>query len=311
MILVTGASGYLGSQVLLGLLSGNVPLRALKRENSILPSSLTQPESGIEWVDSDLGDIMSLSEALKGVDQVIHCASARYDKDFQVAEIFRTNIDGTANLVNLCLDFKIRRFIYVSSSVTLGIKEGEDMEYVSLLNDFNDSRSPHVFAKIESEKEVWRGIMEGLPALVVNPGLILSEWSQSGNNIHLKSLYSQGSDYYFKRSFGIIGMEDFVETLLDLLNSDREGEQYLLSAENIQSADLIGHINQKLGLAKPRILYKNRVWKIPFLKENTVEIRNKSGIRELYRMVEGMIPLTPSLNHPLSGKPFKKLNELF
>lgn len=311
MILVTGATGYLGSKVSLELLSRNIPIRALKRRGSTIPSFLENQDEKVEWIEADLCDIYTLTEVMSDIDQVIHCASARFDPNLNSQESLRADIQGTANLVNISLDYSIRKFIYISCSVTLGDLDSLSDEPVSLLNDFNNQRIPHLYAKIESEKEVWRGIMEGLPGLILNPGLILSHWKDAHKNPHLKNLYEWGSQYFFVQEFGIIWIQDLIQTLLNALNSEREGEQWLLTSENIRSFDLIQKINEKIGKENPKREFKPSFWRIPGLQESSTEFQSKSGIRELFKMVQGMPSLKPISGNPFMGKSFKPFNELF
>jgi nucleoside-diphosphate-sugar epimerase len=311
MILLTGATGYLGSRLIPDLLTRNMKIRAIKRDHSILPESLIPYSTDLDWVNIDLGDIIALGEAMKGVDQVIHCATAREEGIQHSSEILRTNMDGTANLVNLSLDYKVSKFIFISSSITLGGKESGREEPVSLLNDYNNALDPYIFSKIEAEKEVWRGIMEGLPAIILNPGLILSGWDEGFPNPHLKNLYESGSEYYFQQDFGFIWIQDLIQMIIDALQSERLGKQYLISSENISGLHLIQKINEKLGIKSPNKNFRKGSWKIPGWGESLSDRKLKSGIRELARMVKGMIALKTHPCNPLTGNAYRNLNELF
>jgi len=175
-ILVTGGTGFLGSYLLRFLLQqGYKRIRAVKRANSSL-DLVPDVTDQIEWVEGELTDWFFLSDCIKDVDWVFHLAAlVSFDaKDFP--EMRKINVSVTADLVNLALDYNIKKFCYVSSIAALGrSKEGETLDENSIWKE-SPYNSRYGMTKFAGEQEVWRGVEEGLNAVVVNPGMILG-WS--------------------------------------------------------------------------------------------------------------------------------------
>ena len=125
MILVTGATGFLGSELACQLVQQGLTIRCTKRPASVIPQLLIPYAQFITWVDADLMDAFALGDALEGVTQVYNCAAWVSLKQADKKPMIRTNVTGTANLVNLCLEQEIR-LVHVSSIAAIGqAKPGE------------------------------------------------------------------------------------------------------------------------------------------------------------------------------------------
>ena len=191
MNLITGATGIVGAHVALQLLLQNKPVVAIKREGSDVSKtkklfSYYTSEADvlfnkIKWINADLNDIYSLLDALDGIETVYHCAGFVSFNSKDNKQMHRVNSDGTANMVNACLEKNIKAFCHVSSIATLqnpDIKKNIDETVYWKSSPY---ASDYAISKYNGEREVWRGIEEGLNAVIVNPGIILSPgfWSQS------------------------------------------------------------------------------------------------------------------------------------
>lgn len=126
MVLVTGATGILGRVLVLELLKSGKKVRAAKRHSSNLQevrdsfSNYTDGPSfffkQIEWVDFDLNDCQSIAAALKGIDEVYHCAAKVSYDPADRREIIQVNVTGTINIVNCSKSSDVRKFLYVGSA---------------------------------------------------------------------------------------------------------------------------------------------------------------------------------------------------
>ena len=172
MILVTGATGFLGAELIHQLTAQGTKLRAVKREHSIIPATI-RDNALVEWVTADINDFSDLEDAFLGIEQVYHCAAMISFDPRDKAKLLKINIEGTSNVVNLCVAYNAR-LVHVSSVAALGnpkkgatlITEADFWEY--------DARShSYAISKYEAEMEVWRGIAEGLDAVIVNPSVII------------------------------------------------------------------------------------------------------------------------------------------
>ncbi|ULT28722.1 NAD-dependent epimerase/dehydratase family protein [Sphingobacterium sp. E70] len=171
MILITGGTGFLGSTLIKQLIDQGIDVIATKRAQSIIPTSLLS-SSLIQWVDADINDYFELEDALEGVTKVYHCAALVSYQKKDAKSHFKVNVEGTANIVNLCLEKNIR-LLHVSSIAALGTNK--DNLPVSEKDHWEHSptTSNYSLSKYQAEMEVWRGITEGLNAVIVNPSVIL------------------------------------------------------------------------------------------------------------------------------------------
>ncbi|MEO6977808.1 MAG: NAD-dependent epimerase/dehydratase family protein, partial [Mucilaginibacter sp.] len=170
MILVTGATGFLGSEVALQLLQQGNSIRCTRRSQSLIPDILLPYP--IQWVEADMLDIFALEDALKDVTQVYHCAAWVSLKQADKKPMINANVMGTANLVNLCALQNIR-LVHVSSVAAIGLAKPGDLITENHHLDQATESDGYAISKLESEMEVWRGIAEGMDAVIVNPSIII------------------------------------------------------------------------------------------------------------------------------------------
>lgn len=245
MILVTGATGLVGSHLLYKLIVKGNKVRAIYRRPKKLDTvkhvfsyysdSANDLFNAIEWVKADINDISAMELAFKNVDYVYHCAAlVSFEPDkFEILK--KVNIEGTANVVNLCLDFKVKKLCYVSSVAALGTPINAD--------DFADEETPwnkeldhsvYALTKYGAEMEVWRGINEGLSAVIVNPGVIIGPgfWDGGGSSRLFKQVYN-GLKYYTKGTTGFVGIWDVVIPMLLLMEGNTKNERFVLVSENL------------------------------------------------------------------------------
>ena len=250
MILVTGATGFLGSELVRQLASHNKPIRAIKRSTSVVPEIIKQ-QKNIDWIDADVLDYFSLQEAFDHVSQVYHCAAVVSFSPSDKKRMLQTNVQGTANVVNLCLDKNVQKLVHVSSIAALGdgklnqpITENDHWEFTS-------KQSSYAISKYESEMEVFRAVAEGLNAIVVNPSIILGEnASKSGSGILFEAV-KNGLSYYPGGTCGLVAVEDVVESMIALMNGDFSAERYIISAETWLYRDLFTEIAFQLRVNPP------------------------------------------------------------
>lgn len=257
MIFVTGANGMLGSQLVRYLIQRGEKVRALKRKTSDL-SLLGPIAHEIEWVEGDVLDIASIEEGLKGVSQVYHVAATISFIPSEKGKMFKTNIEGTANIVNCCLDADIEKLVHVSSIAAFSnAKENvllnEDAQW-----EEDDIRSGYAECKFLSEMEVWRGMAEGLKAVIVNPSLIVGPgwWNGTGPSAIFKKI-DQGLPTYTSGTNGYVDVRDVAEVMIQLMNSDIINQRFVVSAENLTYLEYFSMISKALGKQKPFIKITN------------------------------------------------------
>ncbi|MDR3696961.1 NAD-dependent epimerase/dehydratase family protein [Mucilaginibacter sp.] len=252
MVLVTGATGFLGSELALQLAKQGNRFRCTKRTSSTIPAILFPFEALIEWVNADLLDIFALEEALKDVTQVYHCAAWVSLKRADKKPMIKTNIAGTANLVNLCMQKKTR-LVHVSSVAAIGLGKPGDLVTENHNLDLDREDDGYAISKLESEMEVWRGIAEGLHAVIVNPSIIIGANAGIKGSGQLFETVRKGLKFYTTGSCGFVDVEDVAQSMIALMNTKISGERYIVSAENRNYKQLTTEIADGFGIKPPTI----------------------------------------------------------
>ncbi len=252
MILVTGATGLVGSYLCRQLIADGKQVRAIRRKSSAL-TVLGDAADKIEWVYGDVTDVSSLEYAMPGVEQIYHCAAyvGYAPKDREM--VFKINVEGTANVVNLAIDFGVKKLLHVSSIAALGkdVKKG----VITESTEYQDSKYNSIYgqSKFLAEQEAWRGMAEGLDVVVVNPSLILGAGRWNTSSLQVFSKLDEGVSFYSKGSSGYVDVRDLVDIMISLMMSDINGERYIVNAENWDYKTMFGNISQKLGKKPPHI----------------------------------------------------------
>ncbi len=269
MILITGATGFLGSQLAYDLASTGSSLRCLKRSDSAIPEKLLSFSHLIEWSVADVTDYLSLDEAFVGVTHVYHCAAIVSFNPALTKKLYNVNIEGTSNVVNLALEHHIKKLVHVSSIASLGsVKEGFISEKTSF--DEQDSHSAYAISKHKSELEVWRGIAEGLTAVIVNPSVIIgptTQWHGGFTPIVVKA--HAKIKYYTPGVTGLVDVRDVSRAMIALMDSEIEGKRFILSADNVSFKEWFTWMNAEFGHAAPTISISKTVleigWRLSWL----------------------------------------------
>ncbi|HEY4110472.1 NAD-dependent epimerase/dehydratase family protein [Puia sp.] len=250
-ILVTGGTGFLGAYLIRQLLENGWAVRALRRGTALPAFIPAHIFDQVEWVAGDILDVIGLAEAMEGMDAVVHSAAKLSFSRNDRHEIYHTNIEGTANVVNLALEQNIRRFVHVSSVAALG-RTGNG-ETVTEKKSWEESKwnTRYAISKFRGEIEVWRGIGEGLPAVIVNPSTILGfgDWNHSSCAL-FRSAW-QEFPWYTEGVNGFVDVKDVARAIVALLESDIRGERYILNGDNWTFRRLFGDMAAGFGKKPP------------------------------------------------------------
>ena len=279
MILVTGGTGLVGAHLLYKLVENNELVKAIYRnENSlnnvkqVFQSYTNNYEAlyqNINWVKADILDIPSLTKAFEDVTLVYHCAAFVSLEPSKYYLLRRTNIEGTANIVNLCIDKQVKKFCYVSSISTLGTAiNGEMITENTFWNPEGDN-SVYGITKYGAEMEVWRATQEGLDTVMVNPGVILGAgiWHSGSSSLFKRA--HKGIPFFTKGTIALVAVEDVVAIMIKLMQSNIQNERFLVVAENWSYKRFLQHlamaVKQKppTKLASPLLL--NIIWRLDWL----------------------------------------------
>lgn len=273
MILVTGGTGLVGYHLLVQLSEEKESIRAIYRtekkrqhvKNLFEVANRLADFEKIEWIQADILDIPALEIAFTDVLIVYHCAALVSFDPNDEDKLYQNNIVGTANVVNLCLSFHVKKLAYVSSISALG----NGTEHNFLLNEETERnseaiRSDYSISKFGAEMEVWRGFQEGLAVVIVNPGVIFGHgFPKEGSNLFIQNV-KEGQLFYTNGKLGIIAVEDVVKALTTLMKSNISGERFILVAEDITYKELFDSIAENLHVKKPKYLVKK--WQLVILR---------------------------------------------
>lgn len=263
MILLTGATGFLGSYILFDLLKKGYDVRALYRKGSSFRqvervfTHFSKDQSAwkdrVEWVEGDIGDVFSLSDAMKGVETVIHCAGMVSFESRHRKMLMDINTEGTANVVNISLQEGVRKLMYISSIAALGRGSGEDVITEKTVWKTSRFNSGYAISKYGGEKEVWRGEEEGLEVCVLNPAMILGFGDPSLGTSRMFQTVHNGLRLYPCGMNGFVDVRDVSAATVALLQAGIHNERFILCAENLSYQTLFTLMAGVLGKKPPTI----------------------------------------------------------
>lgn len=259
MILVTGGTGLVGSHLLLALTKEGSAVTALFRSQEKVAKveqffAFAKAESQfsfIQWVQADITDIPALELAFTGITKVYHCAAMISFDPYDFNQLRKTNVEGTANVVNLCLSHHIEKIVYLSSIATLAKTPNTPIDEENHW-DPNVTNSVYSITKYGGETEVWRSTQEGLDAVIFNPGIILGEGGYSSGSGALFGRVAKGLNYYTKGGSGVIDVNDVVEMMIQGMESDIVNERFVLVAQNWTYKTLLAEIATALKKKEPK-----------------------------------------------------------
>lgn len=327
MVLITGATGILGRVIVLELLRRGKAVRAAKRTTSNLQEvreslrfyteNSDEVFAKIEWVDVDFTDLFGLEQVLEGITEVYHCAATVSFDPSLSKQMFKTNIDGTKNLLTACENSSVKKFCFVSSVAVLdGVNEQGETDETCDYNTKLD-HSTYAVSKHFSEMEVWRAEAEGLSTVIVNPGVIIGSgnWDSSSGLLFKNLLrgvtFAGGAPY--------IDVRDVAKISVELMEREIFGERFILVSENRRFHEVGTYVRRKLGKDAPKVIQRPLLkivqvfailfgWLFPALRMvNKVSIDTVDGlsnisnkkIRQTLRY--DFIPVTESLGFHLEN----------
>jgi nucleoside-diphosphate-sugar epimerase len=280
MIFVTGGTGLVGAHLLYELTLAGKNVKALKRESSNLQQVLktfsyyseTPKElfNQIEWVEGNILDYFVLEKILEGVTEIYHCAAIVSFNTKERQQMIANNVEGTSNLVNAAIEKGVKKICHVSSIAALGrLDEGQS---VTEETNWVPSKkiSGYSESKFFSEVEIWRGIEEGLDAVIVNPSIIFgpANW-ETGSARMFKTIWN-GMKFYTKGITGFVDVRDVVRAMILLMNEENfeaaKNQRYLLNSENLSYQNVFCQIADALEKSRPKIFASDfllkMVWRV-------------------------------------------------
>lgn len=260
MILVTGGTGLIGSHLLFHLVKNGKKVKASYRNQDSINTvskifgyytdNASNLLNKIIWVKADITDIVSLRELFQDVEYVYHCAALISFDPNDYHALVKTNIEGTANVVNLCLEHNIKKLCYVSSIAAIGSSTKD--KQVTEDNEWSDTNvSVYGLTKHDAELEVWRGSQEGLEVVIVNPGVVIGPGFWKSGSGTFFTYASKGKKSFLPGGTGFVTVSDVISSMMKLMDSEIERERFILVNENLSYQELFQKIAPKLGVKAP------------------------------------------------------------
>ena len=292
-VFVTGATGFLGSVLVRQLLSAGHQVKAIKRPTSKL-DLLGQSAEQVEWLEGEVGDIDSLISGMEGTDGTFHCAAyLGFDGEFSRDLLMEVNVAGTANVVNASLEFENRRLVHISSIAALGRSDqmsGELNEAVEWVN--SPMNTAYAVSKHLAEMEIYRGISEGLDAVIVNPSLVMGPGRKGENTMQIaEKLLSRSIPFIPKGGTNVVDVEDVASGAISAYHQGACVERYILSGHNMKWTEIMADLATPLGVPAPsRIVSPSVLKAFSYLSEGWATLsRTKPLInRETARLASSL-----------------------
>lgn len=279
-ILITGGTGFLGSYIIRTLINeGYNNIYALKRSTSDT-RLVDNIYNKVTWLEGDILDIQKMDAFVRGKDAVIHAAAMVSFKKKDATQLMKINVEGTENVVNLCVHHKVHRLVHLSSVAAVGGKNSTRLISEESNFDLKSKNSIYARSKFLGEKEVWRGIAEGLSAVILNPSLILGAgiWGQSSTQL-FKHAYDL-SKFYPIGSHGYVDVRDVANAVSLVLQSSTSGERYIINASNHSYKSFLSICAEVMNRPQPR--FKISPWMGPMLVSGSLLAsafqKNKSAL---------------------------------
>ena len=279
MNFVTGATGLIGSHLVLRLAEEGMPVSALFRNENGKSEVFNLFQfygkenlfSQVQWVKGDVEDADDMFDLTEGMHTVFHCAAIVSYHRKEATRMLVVNINGTKNVVNACIENEVKHLIHVSSISALGDSKGEVIDEETP-RDFNDYHSNYSKGKYLSEQEVWRGIQEGLNATILNPGVIFGPNNCTRSSGTMIARIEKGLPALPAGGSGIVSVLDVVEVMIRAAKQAPTNERYILCAENIRMSELFTKIADALHVKIGKTIAKKWQIKLVFYMEALAEI---------------------------------------
>ena len=263
MILITGATGFVGRNLILSLSekSDNL-IGQFRREekleetkNFFISNKKEEIFNKIIWRKADITNFSEVQSLFDKVVEVYHCAAYVSMALYKTNYLNLVNITGTTYIVNNCISKKVKKLCFISSIAAIG--EGSNGE-ITEETDWNPEveKTPYSYSKYGSEMEVWRASQEGVPVVIVNPGIII------GNNSQIQKIIRTKFNFYTSGVSGFVTVEDVANAAMGLMDEKVENERFILVSENISFKDFVSYISTKnknysIGIPKSILYFRN------------------------------------------------------
>jgi len=252
MVLITGITGLIGSEIGRKFLEAGIPITAFYRASSD-KRLVRDYQDHIDWIECDIRDIEQLKKTLTGIKTIIHAAGMVSFSKSDRTKMREINVGGTANIVNTALATGVEQFIHISSVAAIGR---------SKLNNISTENTPwnsemnypyYALTKYEAELQVWRGFEEGLSGFILNPVVVLGPGLPNQSSFRLFEYAAKGKPFYPPGYLNYVDARDVANCCLKLYERNTRHERFIISAGTESYQSVLSRIATLMNVRKPWI----------------------------------------------------------
>lgn len=300
MILITGATGLVGTHLLAELLenTSSSQLKPIYRSSEkkayclqligeVYGEEILERAKQCIWTKGDVTNIPLMTDAFKDVTYVYHCAGFISNSPSDRRMLRKINVEGTDNMVNLSIDFGVKKFLHVSSIATLGKPKQGKLTTESNYKESLQNASFYSLSKFGGEMEVWRASQEGLATVIVNPGVIIGEGFYTSGSGKIVYEASKNIPFYLPKITGFTDVKYLAKVMIALMSEAVTTERFIVVNENKDFGEVQQKIAKLLGKRVPFIrLKKWMLYSLWFAELLTSFFRKRQLTRDV---VEGLL----------------------
>jgi Nucleoside-diphosphate-sugar epimerases len=231
-VLVTGATGFLGGNLLRMLCDDGHYVRYLSRQGRVALVALDYPQA--ECCEGDLNDSLSLEKACKDIDWVFHAAAIVSSLERDRSQMELVNVEGTKSLFYAACKAGVKRFVHISSVDTIGIQGKYGIANEDTLSNFSTLRNPYPDTKLAAEKFLLQNKYSDIQIVVVNPGFMIGSYDTHGTSsriiyeiLNKKGLFAPSGGNSF------VDVKDVCRGIILAAEKGKSGERYILAGHNL------------------------------------------------------------------------------
>jgi nucleoside-diphosphate-sugar epimerase len=248
-VLVTGATGLLGKQILIQLLARDYTIYAVKRASSLIPLN----NKKIQWIEIKSIKNNVLEQISNKIDFVIHAGAMVSYKKSDEEKIYKVNTNWTYHLAKDAKEAGVKKFIFISSISALGKNSANHKIDESTPKTENEFLTNYGKSKRKAEEYLWKLSKEGLPIIIFNPSVIIGPAKRYQSSAQLFAYVGDQKPFYTQGLINYIDVRDVAEIIIQSLEHKSINEQFILNAGSISYQEFFGKIAEKLKVKAPKI----------------------------------------------------------